>query len=258
MMEVFDYCIEIVSGERGLTFSPNSPLRILSDGLNGFDMVDFSVDFGYYLDGRGAFVKKVGFRERMLGIRFEIGEEDAKWRREILGIAKPGKECMITAVFGGVCRRIEAIVSEKVKFEWESGWNRTVVSLRFAACEPFFMGDTVVADRLSEPLNNSGDVPCGAVFTVRAAGGSVVNPSISRGGDTFSVEAVLEDGDVAVIDTRDGRKGISINGEACYSFDWMSRFFRLDVGENVLSADADSGKEFMAVHAAFAPLYYGV
>ena len=46
--------------------------------------------------------------------------------------------------------------------------------------------------------------------------------------------------------------------EETLSFDWRSSFFSLEVGENMISADADNGKEYMAVFCEVVPLYFGI
>jgi len=255
-----NYRIEVTSGENVLAFFPGAPLRLLADGVKGFDMADFEATFGYAADGNGAFVKGIRFPERRFELRFEIGEDDGLWRKVVRAFASPGKECMISADFGEGTRRIAVIPSGKAEFERETLFEKTVVTLRFAACEPFFMGERSVAAGYGDPLKvvNPGEVPCGAVVTISAIGGEVVNPSVACGDAYVRVTAVLSDGDTVVIDTRNGKKGVWLNGEECFSFDWTSSFFSLDVGENMLSVDADSGKEFMAVRAEVVPLYFGV
>ncbi len=259
--------IVISSGENEVVLSPVAPLRLLEGGLEGFDSTGFDVAVTPYMDGNGGTVTRRRFAERRMKVRFEIGDNsaaaDSMWRQKILTLMNPMRDCTVEVKGGDSVRRITAVPVEKVAFERKTLTDHTVVTLCFAAPEPFFRAASAVvtesaAGERGFTVTNPGDVPCGAVFTICAKGGAVEKPCISLGDAAVSVPLTLNDGDILEIDTRTGRKGVRINGEETLSFDWRSSFFSLEVGENMISADADNGKEYMAVFCEVVPLYFGI
>ncbi len=281
-----DYRIDISSKGGEITLSPESALRLLVGGLSGLDSTDFDVVTEAYANDNGGYVKRRRFAERDIGLTFEITENDGLWRRQILAVVHPLADCEITVHMDGVTRRITAIPVERVTFRRDSFYDRSVVTLRFTAPDPFLMaekasGGTFVRKLplLTFPMTfyphgrltagyaahtdsgnafNAGDVACGVVITIKAQGGDVVNPRISCGEHTISTTVTLTEGDEMVMDTRTRRKGIRLNGQNRLVFDWKSTFFSLEAGDNVLTADADEGKENMAVTYEYTPLYVGM
>lgn len=269
-----DYRIDLSCGENQLILAPDMPLALLRDGLEGFHSGEAAVTFEANASCAGAVTLRRGFGERKLAIRAHLGEmapsEELAWRRKISAFADPARDCEITVRFGTETRRITAVPSAGAVFERDPIFGGTEVTLRFTAVHPYFEGTAQVEEGLSTnriiagvpcPVVNGGEVPCGALFTVTCTG-AVVNPRIALGtGENapfVEVTESLQAGDVAVIDTRQGSRGITVNGEECLSFPWESSFFSLGVGENQLVVSADSGKENMAVRAAYVPLYYGI
>jgi hypothetical protein len=61
-----------------------------------------------------------------------------------------------------------------------------------------------------------------------------------------------------VIDTRDRRKNIYLNGEQYFSFDRRSTFFSLPPGENVVAVLCDDGTEYIRAKLTYVPLYFGI
>ncbi len=258
--------MEIASRGNVLTFSPNSPLRILAEGLIGFDGGAAEISSEACAFGLGTVMMGRSVLGREMKIRFEIdvesSEEDAEWRRRIQRIAAPAEECVITAEAFGMRRQITAVAA-KVEFGRDKEFEHTEAELWFRASVPFFeeteaVVGTISAEDGGSVVANAGDAACGAVFTVRAVGGTVVKPSVVLGEHVIRILESLSDGDELVIDTRFGRKGVWLNGEEHLTFDLKSSFFSLAVGENVVSADADEGKEFMAVSYEVKPLYFGI
>lgn len=281
-----DYKVHISAGDAMLTIAPDSPLRLLAGGLYGFDSTDFDVETGSYADDNGGYIKRRRFAEREICIKFEITENDRIWRRQIVSLVNPRKDCMISVERDGVKRRISAVPIGRVTFEQENFWDITAVTLRFLAPDPFLMAEKAqvlefVEKRplLTFPMNfypkgmmtagytihtdcgtaeNEGDAACGVIVTIRARGGSVVNPRVSCGDRFVRAVVTLDDGDELVIDTRKRKKGIYLNGENRLIFDRKSTFFSLAAGQNEVTIRADSGKEYMAVRCEYVPLYFGL
>ncbi|MBE6598956.1 MAG: phage tail family protein, partial [Ruminococcaceae bacterium] len=291
-MTDMDYRIDIAGRTGEISISPVSPLKLLSGGIKGFDSTDFDVATGAYANDNGGYIKKRRYAERLMELVFEITESDGEWRRRILSVVNPGCDCTITAKLYGTTRRITAVPVDRITFEQDSFYDRTTVKLRFMAPDPFFMSEETktgafirTVPMLTFPMNfyksksgkragvvpgyvihtetgnapNMGDVACGVVITVKAKGGSVVNPRITKassdgtGEEFIGITATLADGDELVIDTRRRQKGVKINGESRLIFDWKSTFFSLDVGDNMLTIDAAGGKEYMAVRYEYVP-----
>lgn len=281
-----DYKIDIACGDDMLTIAPDSPLRLLAGGLYGFDSTDFDVETGSYADDNGGYIRRRRFAEREISVKFEITENDRMWRRQIVSLVNPRKDCTISVELDGVTRRISAVPVGRVTFEQESFYDITAANLRFIAPDPFLMAEKAqtveFAQRvplLTFPMNfypggsltagytihtdrafavNEGDAACGVIVTIKAQGGAVVNPSAACGDKFIRAAVTLSDGDELVIDTRKRKKGLYVNGESCLIFDWKSTFFSLEVGENEVKIDADSGKEYMAVRCEYVPLYFGL
>ena len=281
-----DYRIDISCGDDMLTIAPDSPLRLLAGGLYGFDSTDFDVETGSYADDNGGYIRRRRFAEREISIKFEITENDRMWRRQIVSLVNPRKDCMLSVEMDGIRRRISAVPVGRVTFEQESFFDITAAVLRFIAPDPFLMAEKAQVIEFAEkvplvtfPMNfypngsltagytihtdsgmavNGGDAPCGVIVTIRAQGGAVVNPCVSCGDRFVRTSVTLSDGDELVIDTRKRKKGIYVNGENRLIFDWKSTFFSLEVGENEVKIDADSGKEYMAVRCEYVPLYFGL
>ena len=258
--------IVVSSGENVLAFSPETPLCILEGGLVGFDGAEVQIDSKTSADGMGCVVTGKVYPLREMKIRFEIGvitwEEDAIWRERIRRTSVPGVECLIKVESHGIIRKIGAIPTV-VRFERDTESDLTVAEIAFAASELFFsdgeaISGEIAVDNGDTTVVNSGEVPCGAVFSIRADGGTVVNPSVSCGDKTVWFSGILSDGDELVIDTRWGKKAVRVNGEERLTFDLRSSFSSLAVGENAVSSHADSGKEFMAVSYEIMPLYFGI
>lgn len=101
---------------------------------------------------------------------------------------------------------------------------------------------------------NTGHVPAGFRLTLYARGGSVVNPVLTHIGKQqyIKINKTLQQGDMVVIDTNRGNRsviGIS-NGHRENWFmykDLGSSWIMLDVGDNMLNYNADSGIDLLDV-----------
>lgn len=248
-----NYRIELRSGEKSFVIAPDSICMLPRDGLVGVHSVNS--------DGKW---------ELKCDICSISPSKELLCRRELSAFADSAKTCEITVALDGVSRRITAVPSAEAIFTRDPVFGVTEVTLSFTSVLPFFEGtewreavfssdEILSSERFS--VSNDGDVPCGAVFTVRCMG-EVVNPRITLVSETLSpfleVTGTFAAGDVIVIDTRYGKKGVTVNDEENLSFAWESSFFALQNGENLLSVSAKNGKGNMTVAVEWLPLYYGV
>ena len=228
------------------------------------------------------------FSVRELSVTFEIdavGDEADAMRRRIVSMMDPRDDIELRVTLGDAVRKIAVIPYGKADFSRATLYDRVNVTLRFAAPAVFFWDEAGKKIRFREvsplftfPMNfmggagtvtgfygmsdgvgavNQGDGECGIVTRIRASGGTVVNPGIRLGGNFVKLNAELQSGDEAIIDTRPGMKRVLINGERVFNFDRDSEFFSLQMGESRLSVTADSGGEFMDAEVEFHEVYFG-
>ena len=110
----------------------------------------------------------------------------------------------------------------------------------------------------SAEIYNDGDGECGITVTIRAKGGSVVNPAAAMGGKKIRCLLTLADGDVLIIDGRSRIKKLYKNGESVFCFDKDSVFFSLPAGKSTLNILCDSGSEYIEAGVRFTPVYFGM
>ncbi len=283
------YKIIFTSGERTLEISPDSPCRLVASGLIGFDSAGMDVTIKSYASKNGGYVETRRFTERELGLVFDIvadSDETEKIRRKIITMMNPALDCEIDIEIYGVHRKIDVIPCGEAAFARETMHDRIEVSLEFVAPSAFFMAAESVEVLFRDPaplltfpmsfmegagtvsgifrttssasLTNEGDADCGIVMEITADGGSIVCPGIACGENFVKCPLTLADGDTLVIDTRDRRKNIYLNGERYFSFDRQSIFFSLPVGENTVSVTCDEGEEYIMARIAYVPLYFGI
>lgn len=284
-----DYRIRFESGGRTLELSPTSPCRLLAGGLRGFDSTGLDVAIRSYASLHGGHPERRRFTERELGMTFEIdaGEvETEELRRSIAAMMDPRLTCELDVEIYGVHRCISVIPCGEVRFERETMHDRPEVMLEFVSPDVFFRAaepeEVVFRDPvplLTYPLTffagagmtsgifrtssvarpvNRGDTSCGIVAEIVADGGDVVTPGISCGDAFIKCPLTLSDGDRLVIDTRDRQKNIYLNGERHFMFDRRSTFFRLPMGESVVTLLCESGEEYVRARMEYVPLYFGV
>lgn len=110
-------------------------------------------------------------------------------------------------------------------------------------------------------VTNRGQVPTPFKVTI-TANGTVVNPSILNvtTGKILKLNKTLNSGETVVIDITHDRTHVisSADGDIRGALSLKSDFYRLEVGDNVLKPDADSGKSEMQISVNFATEIVGV
>ncbi len=282
------YRILFSSGGKELLISPEGNCRLIEGGLSGFDCTGFDVRINSYAGGVGGYASKRRFAQRELSVTFEIlggGAESDAIRRHIVSMMDPRLDGVLEVTLYGVTRKIGVIPSGECEFIRSVLSDSIEATLSFAAPAVFFddSEDSLVlfrslAPALTFPLNlmsgagtvsgmyrttdeaaaeNSGDGECGIVCTIRAFGGSIVNPGIKLGNDFVRCPVVLEDGHELIIDTRQRQKNIMLDGERYFNFDRGSVFFALPAGISVVKIICDSGGEYIDAKIEFTEKYFG-
>ena len=110
-------------------------------------------------------------------------------------------------------------------------------------------------------LNNKGDVPTGVEVHFIAKRGDVKNPKITllSTGEFIEVIQDMKQGDVIVINTNVGHKGITKNGVNIFKEkNKLSSFFQLTIGDNKIAYDALENYTNLDVRVYYTPKYLGV
>jgi hypothetical protein len=124
------------------------------------------------------------------------------------------------------------------------------------------------AQTLKTTFDNIGDAVAGAVYTLKAEGGTVTNPSIKHENSVQTLKTfhTLQNGENIIITSQPDFRGIVINkldgtklnGMQMLTDATKRRFFMIDFGENTISFNADANVTNFSVSAAYTPLYLEV
>jgi hypothetical protein len=100
---------------------------------------------------------------------------------------------------------------------------------------------------------------------MRADVDDISNPVIYNAvtGEYFKLNLTLNNGDIIVINTNQGKKSIKkiVNGVVSNAINYLetgSTWFQLDVGQNIFTYTADKNEEFLTVHFEHNTLFEGV
>lgn len=281
------YKIIITRGDRSIEISPESHAHLTEGGLRGFDATGFDVSVSSYASRAGGYAQKRRFAERELSLTFEADRDvDSALRRQIISMLDPSADIELYIELGEISRKITVIPCDEPIFSRPTFSDLTEITLYFVAPSVFFESPAASSLNLhdcaplltfpmnftsdagltagihrtygSATVNNPGDGECGAVITICANGGTVVHPTVSLGEEFIGCPLELSDSSTLVIDTRSGRKNITIDGERRFVFDKLSTFFSLPVGNSTISVTSDSGGEFMSAKLEFYPIFFGV
>ena len=104
-------------------------------------------------------------------------------------------------------------------------------------------------------------MPTGIVIQFTAARGAVKNPKITKlsTGEYLRVIVDMQKGDILIIDTNKGRKGVKLNGEMISRrLDKLSTYFSIDGPDNIIQYDADENYTNLDVYLYYQSKYLGV
>lgn len=272
---------------RSFEISPDSPAKLLENGLLGFDCTSFDVKISSYATLDGGYASRRRFAERELSLTFEIDAKSADtMRREIISILDPRVDGELDVTLCGVNRKISVIPCGEPKFTRPTVNSPVIVTLDFIAPSVFFYDSSKKAysyyysmPLLTFPMNfiedaglttgldvktdtretiNNGDAECGIIAKIVSCGGKIVNPEIRCGDKFVRCLVTLFDGDVLVISTVKGQKNIYLNGRRHFNFHRNSTFFSLPVGVSSVTVSAEAGEEYIDAEIEYTPLYFGV
>ncbi len=276
------------TNERGQSIEMGrAPFYVLEK--TGFADVSNEINIINYAkaDGRRFTNTRLSGRELSIVGEFIGGNNYQECRLELIQVFNPKLKGVITYDNGGVRRSIDvrptsgvkigpffrATAPFSVEFISESSYWRDeykqVVSIAewqggffFPLFLPTFMGEKNSV--LIAELVNSGDVEASMIVEFKA-NGTVENPSIFHIGkqQEFKIERTMTGGEVIRVNLGLGKKtAISyLNGAETSVFSQItsdSEFIKLDIGNNLIRYDADSGFGDLEVKFEFYNLFVGV
>ena len=271
------------SGDRELYFSRYSPMRILSDGLCGFDFPEVQVKLMQDAAGNISYSEKRMLCHRDMSILFEVTDDEmySEVRDRVIGMMDPVTAVTVTGYYMGRHRTVEAYPSKAPEFYPD----KRQIRLYMAAPQPYFAEGSKVkssaplvqsmisfpativknagitcslaGDRTKVKVNNPGDTSCPVTICLRAFG-DVTCPYVILDGKKIKYLGEMQAGDVLRIRTGDGEREIMINNIISYAFDRASRFFSLAPGENEIMIYADSGNRNLMATFELEPRYLGI
>lgn len=114
-------------------------------------------------------------------------------------------------------------------------------------------------------INNTGDIPTGAVFTMQISG-TVTNIKILNiaTNDFFKIMGTFKSGETVVLSTMRGKLSVNKLTTDGYTINIIgnralgSKFFELPKGDNYIQVLADSGQDLINSTMKFTPLVVGV
>lgn len=123
-------------------------------------------------------------------------------------------------------------------------------SIYFPVGSPIVLG--AINKSMQQTYINDGDVETGLTITIIATD-TVINPRIYNGrGDFIGVNDTMQANDEIVINTYKGQKTITKNGVSIFNKIMSgSVFFNMETGENVFTAAADSGEQYVYYFVTF-------
>jgi len=209
------------------------------------------------------------------------------YRSRLIRMFTPGQEGRLTVNWGGNMRYIDYAVQDSEVIQ-ETIARQLTVNLTLLCPDVFFndmndfgeniaaevpmimfpnlwyIGDSVVTDfkrfESAVALENTGDVPIGLRFTIRAARGSVLNPVVYLSETVyFRVYIQMSANDALEISTVRRDKYVRLNGKSILNrTDMTSTFFAIEPGTHKLYYGAEDGMENLEIYLYRRPQYWGV
>jgi len=277
------FTMKLELGGRSFFIRRGGEFRLLS--ASGLEAAEYElVIVGGSTDG--SYVAGARFGPRKITLELEPAGDAEASHAALISALSPKNSGTLTVTRRNVTRKI-AFVPCSAEFLQPDIFTPAKIVLTLLCPDPFFTDpdDTVVSFRKTAPLltfpfnsfagcgissgiwrisdtaiiTNTGDADIGIVCTIRAVGGTVVNPSVELEGAGFvKLYTVLDDGSVLSINTRRGEKSVYINGENRFIFDRCSVFFQLPPGENKITISADAGLTYANASFSYLLRYNGI
>jgi len=279
-----DFEITLTLCGKKITVGRGGDFRLLY--ASGLEAADYKLAVVDECAFDGGYIAGARFGPRKITLELEPAGDAEASRAALISALSPKNAGTLLVTRKGVTRKI-SFVPASVEFEQQNLFAPPRIKLNLVCPDPFFSDpeETTVEFHKTVPLltfpfnsmrgagiasgiwrisdtakiYNTGDTDIGIVCTIKAVGGTVINPKIELAGTGFvKLYAVLEDGDKVQINTRRGEKSILLNGEKRFIFDRRSVFFQLPPGENIITVSADAGITYANASFSYLLRYNGI
>lgn len=246
-----------------LSITQNPAYTIMSvTGLNPAAANINTVDAALQ-DGATFNSSKVGMRN--IVINFVIENPAEINRIALYRYIKPKKSCTVYVKNGSRDVYIPCYVET---LDIDLFENKQAAQISLLCTKPYFLGvetNEVTADNATFAVENSGDIETGAIFTLTATGGAIVNPTITNfdTGEIFKINYTIPAGAELTVNTNQGQKGVYLTNSGVVTnlinyVDSSSVWLQLDTGSNNFVCSSDSGMEYWACTVVFNSKFEGV
>ena len=239
-------------------------------GISG--VADFNVDvIQTKIGGIGSQCNGTNIVSRNIVLTFLLRGDVAESRRKLYKCFTAEKEMLLNIISAYDSKIYRTINFYMEKFECDINENPQTAQVSLICPNPWFEGTSAAPLNLSDGsprshYQNSGELETGfKSITIKAVGGSVVNPVITNSttGQNMKINITLSAGEQLYIRTvRGGRcvkKGNSITGTNIIgSLDSSSAWIMAQPGNNIISQSATSGSQYMTTRLLLTPCYMGV
>lgn len=278
-------------GARTLTISKTSLYRLIS--ISGIESADYVADVQNYAGMDGGYISAYRVPARSIDLSFAVDRypwqddtvEDT--RAALISFFAPRADITLTIERAGRVRCISGRLRGSVTFTQANIIeDKLTVTVPLICPDPYFRDSEITsqgarryAPLMSFPyvsmagvgmtagiavnsdsviIDNAGDTSMGIVATLSCYGGAVTNPKISCGAAYVRLLRECVQGDIIVIDTRQGRKGITVNGTSVFLFDRASIFFEVAAGKSQIDVSADANVGNMQATISYERRWLGV
>lgn len=279
-----EFSIEMQLGGHSFYVGRGGDFRLIS--VSGLEVAEYKLTVADESTFDGGYVAGVRFGPREITLEIEpVGDAEAS-RAALISALSPKNTGTLLVTRRGVKRKISFVLAS-AQFVQPNLFTPAKIRLTLLCPDPFFTDpeETSVVFRKTAPLLtfpfnsfkgagissgiwrisdtakivNTGDTDIGIVCTIKASGGTVINPSVELAGSGFvKLYTVLEDGGEVTINTRRGEKSVTVNGEKRFIFDRRSVFFQLPPGENTITVSVDAGKTYANASFSYLLRYNGI
>lgn len=280
------YTVSVHSNGGNLVISGNTNYHII--GISGLSPVNATINSSRISGGDGAMFNSASVGTRNIVLTILPNHPVAENRQALYKVF--GVKSKITLKYSTENRNVQ-IDGYVESVQADLFAKRQQVQVSVLCMQPFFKSAQEIIDELSSVngmfefpfaveaagvvfsesivirravITNEGDMPCGAIFKMRAIG-RVLNPVIYNADDTTSYKLNIEmqTGDEIVLDTQRGGKSVflirdgvrrNIINNRAPNITW----FQLPVGETTFTYNADEGAENLTISIGHYNLFGGV
>ena len=284
-----DIKLTLKSNNKVLEITKDTPFKLIS--IDGIDSAEFQLNLTSNAQSDGSTVNSKRINKRYISILADYnGENKEIERKNLISFFNPKNVGVLIINYSGVERSIEYEI-ESFNAKINNIHDPLAFAVDLICPNPFWLelleskeeialwkGDFEFDLEITEygiemehrepslivNVLNEGDVECGMRVEFKALA-TLTNPSILNvnTGEFIKINKTMVVGEVVSVSTYFGKKKITstLNGvttNAINYIDFQSTFLQLDLGDNLMRYDADTGIDNLEVSIYYMPQYLGV